>query len=288
MVNELGNLVREYPLEDAEKHDAAKLFVRGLTVREYIDLGMQGVVRGSVSMFVAIAMTGIIGWENVEVLSPIGEKTTEFKREYLEDFPEDVLVRVGKFIYMELTEITEDIAKKLQGHIRFLYWASDDKHRFHVENFDCNTCLKKGLARNKKCGKFSNEEIDEWHKRLNGLDEPAEEEEKKSVKDIIKSRYKSKKSRTTAKPKKKERKVDKVRLADCNFEYPECPISWIDEWIKDLGSVLYHCEKSNIPFFAGGVGDQPYFFYKAAKVVIGEANSIEREEHEKQMEDINK
>src|SRR5699024_10960497 len=129
------------------------------------------------------------------------------------------------------------------------------------------------------------EEIDRYYKDLNGKEPEIAEEEVSAPRKRV-GRYKSKKvfsSKSEAEDKQgtkylKDDGSGRVKLVNCSFDFPECPVSWVDEYLKELAGILYHTEKANLPFFSGGVADQLYKFYRIGKVVSGEANEIESEE----------
>jgi hypothetical protein len=72
------------------------------------------------------------------------------------------------------------------------------------------------------------------------------------------------------------------KLVIGNYTFLECPVSWVDPWMKTLTDVLYDCAKHGLPFFEGGASAQSYKLYRIQKTVAGEANSIENEELEKE------
>src|SRR5699024_3003588 len=86
----------------------------------------------------------------------------------------------------------EDEIHKLRGHMRFLIWASKPEHKVYLDNFDCQSCLKKGLAKGRNCSKFTSEEIDRYYKDLNGKEPEIAEEEVSAPRKRV-GRYKSKK-----------------------------------------------------------------------------------------------
>src|SRR5699024_8203085 len=112
----------------------------------------------SYELWAKIAYIGIIGWEGISVQDENGQVTEEFKTEHLDSLPEDILLYAGEYIYKELTELTEDEIHKLRGHMRFLIWASKPEHKVYLDNFDCQSCLKKGLAKGRNCSKLTSEE----------------------------------------------------------------------------------------------------------------------------------
>lgn len=276
-VKELGRLIREYT------YDGSTFYVRGLTVGEFCDLAMQGLLKDSERFWVEIALTGVVGWEDIFVEDEDGgHQELEFSEDGKQGLPIEVLVYLGKKIYNELTILSDDESKKFEAATRFLHFCSGDKNKSVAETFDCETCLRKGLARLRPCGRFTKEEIEQYMGELQGEgEETPQKASQKPVKNM-KSKYKSKRTKMAfenEEVKPKPKKVDTIVLD--KYSYPECPVSYIDSWINILCGILYHCAKSNIPFFDGGIVDQPYKYYRAERVVSSESSVIESEEMER-------
>ena len=274
--NNLGKFIREF------EYDGVTFYVRGLTVGEYSDLAEQGLLRLTDRLFTEIAVCGIVGWDN---FYEGGQEIVYGEPYTAEDIAgdgggEDPLVEIGKYIYHHLTVLDEEDSEKFRGYIRFLYWSSKDENEGRVETFNCETCLNRGIALSRPCGKFDAEFI----KDHIGLEEEQEQRLKQSKSKYSNTRLQKKKKakikRKLAKDNSPKGRGGVMMLND--FKYPECPISWIDEWIKVLGEVMYHAEKSELPLFDGGLMDQPYQIYRASKIVKSEYSKIENEELEEQ------
>jgi hypothetical protein len=274
----LGEFVREF------KYDGVTFFVRGLTVGEYADLASQGSLKLSKSFYTEIAVCGIMGWEGIGV--PYED---HMDGDWIDD--DAALVAIGKYIYHNLTILQPDVGEKFRGFIRFLYWSSGDDNESQLESFNCDECLDSGRAVNRPCGKYDMEYRRErlMEKRQEGK-KAAQSDSEASQRDVRgRSKYRNQKLRRQRTARRERKAEDNKEMSRQRgymmlggYKFPECPISWIDEWVKVLGEAMYHSEKSELPFFSGGIADQPYRIFRASKVVKGEYNSIEQEELEKE------
>lgn len=269
----LGKLIREVEL------DGSIFYIRGLTVGEYCDIAMRGLFKDSERLWVEIAMSGIMGWENIFVEDEFGNPMLfEFREQNKESLDIEHLVYLGKKIYHELTILSDVEHNKFEAATRFLHFSGEPKNRSISETFDCDTCIKKGLARTRPCGRFSVEEIENMMADLQESKESNTGDSTRPQHDI-KSKYKSKRTKmyfASEEESKKREKKPGINLD--KYTYPECPISYIDPWISILCGILYHCAKSNVTFFSGGIVDQPYKYYRAERVVSSESSKIESEE----------
>lgn len=290
----LGKFVRELKLDvDIRHYDGGshemKFWVRGLTVAEYIDLCEQGFIekaKPTSSQFLAIGIHTIVDWKGIKQ-----EPTEERIRQLISD---DALIDIGTFAFKELTMLSKEEYEKLRGHVKFLHWASQDENEAKAENFNCRTCIKKNIAKRRPCGKFTDEQIEQKRKQFkkeDGEDVDTEEDESVDVSGMM-DKYGSKKKFKTKKEAKdyKDKNVvtgngDVIRVADYNF--PECPVSWVDDWLEELGKVLFHCHSHDLSFFENSVANEPYKFYKAQKIVSSTIGEIRSKEMEEQKEDIN-
>lgn len=272
----LGDFVREY------KYSGATFYVRGLTVGEYTDLAQLNLLETtSDAMYMEVAHCGVVGWENL--IDQDGNEFPYSKEVDTDWLPESLQVNLGKYIYNNLTILDKETSDKFRGFIRFLYWSSDDNHRSKTDSFDCESCLESGKALARPCGRFSEETRRAYMMEARGLSESDTQPSEGKPKG--RGKYKSKKL-SRQRSQRRERNADSNNpvktMALGGFKFPECPISWIDTWIKVSGEAMYHAEKSDQHFFSGGIADQPYNVFRAAKVVKGEYGKIEEEEMEKE------
>jgi prepilin-type processing-associated H-X9-DG protein len=267
--------------------DGSRFYVRGLTVGEYCDLifkmQSENIVRDGEQWAAVVAVTGLVGWEDV---FDEASNRIEYSEELKEYLPDEVYKVIAEKVFYSLTALSEEERAKFEASIRFLYFSSEKKNEKIAETFNCATCIKKGLAKTRPCGKFSKEEIDQIGRQLREEGENVPETPVKAPKDV-KSKYKTsnKRVRTSAEKEGEEptsRKEFKDYMTLDGYKYPECPVSYVDDWISVLSSMLYHAGKSNLTFFDGGVVDQPYKLLQAQKVVSSEASKIESEEMDKQ------
>lgn len=266
MTHGIGSFVREYVL------DGVTFLVRGLTVAEYMDLSSQGFLssnRIANTLFVSIGVAGIIGWDGVVdkdsgVSVPYGE-------EIKEHLPEGVLSKVGEYIYTELSVLNEEEVEKFRGFVRFLFYVSDDKNKEQVKYFDCDNCIQSGVYLSRPCGRKQGE-IEAIRERL-GLESRVEGNDKPRKS----SRYSNKKlkRKKEAKAKKAGNTYGKLVLLD--YDFPECPVTWVDKDIQDWVGRLYTCANTNTLFFEGGLGSQLNKVYEMQKVISSETSSIEGE-----------
>jgi hypothetical protein len=272
----LGKLIREVEL------DGSIFYVRGLTVGEYCDIAMRGLFKDSDRLWVEVAMSGVVGWDNIFIEDEWGDPAPlEFREEYKESLELDHLIYLGKKIYYELSVLSEEEHKKFEAATRFLHFSGEPKNKNMAETFDCEVCLKKGLARTRPCGRFTREQIDNLMSELNENKESNTSDSRPSQEDV-KSRYKSKRTKMYFESEQVEKPREKTNsIVLDRYTYPECPISYIDTWISILCGILYHCAKANVTFFSGGIVDQPYKYYRAERIVSSESSKIESEEMEK-------
>jgi hypothetical protein len=275
----LGKLIREIEI------DGSIFYVRGLTVGEYCDIAMRGLFKDSDRLWVEVSMTGIVGWDNIFAEDECGDPIElPYAEEYKQSMDLEHLVYLGKKIYEELTILSDEEHKKFEAATRFLHFSGDPKNRSIIDTFDCSSCIKKGLARTRPCGRFSDEEIERMMAELREDKESITDDPEKLQKEV-KSKYKAKRTKmafpSEIEQAEQKRKEKKTGIVLDKYNYPECPISYIDTWISILCGILYHCAKSNVTFFSGGIVDQPYKYYRAERVVSSESSKIEMEEMEK-------
>lgn len=275
----LGKFIREFELE------GVRFLCRGLTVGEFADLAQMNLLRMTDRLFIEVAVCGVVGWEGD--IYDVDENGNKYRVEFepgvtdAEALPHSVCVKLGKFIYHEMTALPKDVAEKFRGFIRYLYWNSEDENRSQAETFDCEVCLEKGLAVSRPCGKFDMEFREEFLTR--GEDKPETPVHKQISNRRKKYGNKKLSQKRSAKRKARGGKGPTGRrgyMTLNDFKFPECPISWVDEWIKVFGEVMYHAEKSDLTLFGGGIFDQPYQIHRASKTVKAEFNKIEAEKME--------
>lgn len=272
MNKKFGSFIREYKIEDTN----TIFYVRGLTVQEYLDiyeLTQIDKIGAADTMFMRVALTGIVGWKDFSVIDEDTEEVVdlEFNEENLEYLPDQYLVKIGEYIYINLTMPSEDEVKKYRGYIRFKYYMSDDDNKSATKYFNCKDCIEHNLWVNRNCG-FSQEKRDSINKK----DRPTEDVVNKSQE--IKSRYKSKNKRVKEKSDSKPR----ATLYLQGYEYPECPVSWVDPKIQEWADRLYYVAKANGLFFDGGLANQQNKTFELQRLISLESNLIEYENMKKQ------
>jgi len=293
----LGDFVREF------KYEGATFFVRGLTVGEYADLAAQNLLKMGNSLYMEVGHCGLLGWENLYAEDEDGNLSKFEYKEHMDGdwLDEKTLSNIGKHIYHELTTLSDEDASKLRGFIRFLYWSSDEGNRNQLKSFDCDNCLESGMAVNRPCGEYSMEHRRSYLEKRRAKAVAAAQEAAQVAAKRVKGRkaYGNDKLRRQRKRRRHDRQKRAEEEAKQNTElkgpkgrqgfimvggyrYPECPVSWIDEWVKVVGEAMYHAEKSDMPFFSGGIADQPYQIFRASKVVKSEYGAVEHEEMEKE------
>ena len=268
------------------KGTSTYFYVRGLTVSEYMKIMKKLTESSRVSnsaFFIRCAIHGIVGWENL-VVDEDGEKyLLEYSKENVEYAPESVLLQVGEFIYFNLTVPSEEEIEKYKGHIRFKYYISDEKNPNALKHFDCGYCVNNNLYTLRKCS-LSEEERKARHsvsKYAKDKAMIANEETAKKNRDRYGNKSKGKKGAITQNIEdiKQEDQTErpKTTLFLQKYQFPECPVSWIDRPIKEWADVLYYCGKSNLNFFEGPVSNQLNKYFNLMRIVTSEANQIESE-----------
>lgn len=302
MKRKLGKFIKTYQV------NGVNFYLRGLNVGEYIDLigKLEGnSVKGD--KLVEVAECGIVFWEDFYPKDENGNFIDDedggiYELEYSEDNIEYIdyrtMVKVGKIVYEELTMLTEEEKNKFEAFVHFLYWSSEDDS--NLDKFNCDTCLESGLAVQRPCGKYDMS----YRKKKAGYDVSEESETKEEGKEEEESQgnplNKYMKKRTSVKdptenPSKNQKKKNSKRRREKqnqdfgkryikigDYKMKECPVSYIDNWIKTLGEAIYTCEKSDRNFFTGGVSDQRYKIYKASNIVKSTYNKIENKEIEEE------
>lgn len=262
--------------------DGSIFYVRGLTVGEHTQIAMLDGGRGFTNPLkphtaVEIAFAGIVGWENIYNYQT--NEPVEFNEQNLEALPEDVLTELGDHIFFKLTHIDDQTEEKLRGYTRFAHFMSKKENRVKSKTFNCKNCIERGHYRSRVCGKYDQEDLDEMHAEMNDKEVETSTKNIKSKLDKYRSRRRrTMKLRKNTKNFKQKKETLRQTLTIKGFKFPECPISWVDNWIQTIGGVLFHSDSSDLLLFQGGLFDQPYKLYQASRIISSESNKIEREE----------
>lgn len=281
----LGKFVKPYEIDDV------RFYLRGLNLGEYVDLIEKSGDNISTEILIDVAECGIVTWENFWLNTDNGVEKIKYSKENVQRLGHEELIEIGKYVYEELTVLTDEEKNKFEAFVHFLYWSSDDENKSDVKTFQCQTCLDQGIAIRRPCGKYDMQ----YRKKRAGhtVSEDSEDEsDEDDNSDVAKAmaKYRTKKTKTLKNQNKKQKKSKKrdekkrrkqrryVKLGD--YKMKECPVSYIDDWIKTLGEAIYNCEKSDRNFFDGGVSNQRYKIYKASQVVRSTYNKIEKKDLE--------
>lgn len=270
--NPIGNFSTELLVEGL-----GVVFIRGLTVGEYIDLSRRGFFSTrsfSEHDHTLVAEKCILGVVlDFEVRDELGRESLDLDELPFILGPEN-MVEIGRKVIEELTTPSDELVQQAKGYARYIQMGSDDAGRRKQETFDCRTCLKNGYyhSRVKFCGKFTPEEARAAIDELNGVQ--ASKEEKAEQQQARPSKYSAKKRQRTKAVEQPEN-VGTMHLN--NFRFPECPISWIPDWLWTAGSIFAHADRANVPFASGGLAEQPYLFYRLSRIISDEISTIEDE-----------
>lgn len=277
----LSSLVQELTIS------GVTFFVRGMTVSEVLHLNIRVGATGVIGQveFLTIGQECLVGWRDLRFERDGEMMELVFSKDNIHQIPARVLIRIGEFAYNNLTLLTELEANKLRGYIRFSTYLSDEKNKAQEKTYDCETCIKAGLHEKRSCGLVNKEAMIE--RILGKVEEKPVFERKKTAAQIM-SPYTVFRSRAAPKtqappveaPKPVEAEKPVFKIPSVNFSFPECPVSWVPVSLKMLANLLYSAGKSNMPFYQGGVGDQPYKTHSAQQVVLSESARIEMEKME--------
>jgi hypothetical protein len=302
-------MVNTLTVHEVEKGGAI-FYVRGLLVGEYLSLGMFGKKISNDSFWIDVAKMGIVNWKGVQEVSytlpeykliEMGEwpnvsdkyaiyEDMPFSKDYIDYIDYNILIELGIKIYNEFTILSDEETNKFIAATRFLHFLSEPANKTKAETFDCMKCIENNYRKNRLCSRFTDEEAQGIYEYIKGVEEEdVERDEVKPEKDLesLKKKYSTVRNKSMVfkddkgdeiKP-RVEKASNKVVLD--KYSYPECPVSYIPDWINTMAGVFFHCSKSNITFFSGGICDQPYKFYRAERVVASEGSTIEREEMDK-------
>lgn len=274
----LSQLIQEFTINDVT------FYVRGMSVSEVLHLNIRTAAAGMMgqSDFLTIGQGCTVGWRGLRYYQNEELFEVEFSTDAVRLLPVHVLQRIGEFAYSSLTVLTDVEADQLRGYIRFSTWLSDEKNKAQEKTYDCMTCIRDGHYTRRVCGLANKQAlIDQIHGRP---DEPEPEAPRKKTEKEIMSPYtvyrmrpveKKKALPVPAAPVAPEKII--VKIPGVNFSFPECPVSWVPVPLKMTANLLYSAGKANMPFYPGGVGDQPYKMHSAQQVVLGESARIESE-----------
>jgi hypothetical protein len=289
--NTLGRFVAPYKIEEG-----ATVYLRGLKVSEYVDLAHRGFFSNPSDAYtrIQIAQACIDGWEHdiqriYEDYSPleIAEELISFEE----------MIKISQFIVEKLSMLSEDEENKLRGYTRYVHEMSDPKNKKKAESFKCQNCVLYGKHASRKyfCKKFTPEQAEKYKQKLEAERSKKDREndellaemmlnEQEELRKLERVSEAAGKYSTSRRRQNRRAGVAAKRqpyLVINNFKFPECPVSWLDEWIWVSGNMMYHAEKSNIPMFDGGMFDQPHKLYKASRVISSEFAIIDEEERKR-------
>lgn len=278
-----------YFTEPVEVEGLGKVYMRGLTVGEYIDLSRRGFLTSAVKSdrdYLQIARTCLVDCEvDSETMDEYKELTLHLNEESAFDVFNvlglENLVLLGKIVIEDLTLVSDELEQKAKGYARYIHLQYDKKNASILESFDCKNCLQRGVYFSRVCGRFSEEEARDHITELNGDKVSAS---KAASKVQASTKYSSRKlaRRKAQKDEERQEKSSRGKILMLNkFQFPECPVSWIPEWLWTAGGILFHSDRANIPFFGGGLADQPYQLYKISRIIGGESAAIEEENRDK-------
>lgn len=282
---QLGQFARIITVDDA------LYTVRGLTFLEYTDLlsrvGFEAVKMYSSDMSYLICRHAILGWSGIYwEAENEGDEPEEFiySLENIDELEPHVVSKIVRFIIEEMTHLTDIEEDKFRGYIRFIYYLSDEKFgESRRKQFDCETCVQNGWYKKRSCTLPALDIlIDKKQERDRQANVEASQSETLDRVAQLKQKMKSRKKKfSSLEELEASKSVESGALSIRGMNYPECPVSWIDPWIKTLADGLYDCSKSNKQFYNGGTADQIYKIYKAQRIVGGEASKIEAEQMKK-------
>ena len=242
---------------------------RGLTVMEMASVLMDSKSRTRIqimpSFWVKVAMMAIVDWYGVTSDTGVN---VPFNKKLVGELPEHVLETIGKLAYLGQSMLSDEEDSKLRGYVRFANYLSQQPDSVQ-KSYSCRECIKSNRFTSRKCG-FTEEE------RAMISQEETPDEDAQTPKEV--KLTKNKMIRKTGKSKVDSTEV-KNTLNINDFKFPECPISWVDDYIKTIGDQVLFCHNAKITYFSGGVGNQLNKIYSMVKVVGGELSEIEYERH---------
>ena len=283
----LSDLVQELVINNVT------FYVRGLSTSEILHLNIRVGPKGAIGQveFVTIGKDCLVGWSGLRFERRGVLHELKFSPSNIDTLPAAVLYQIGEFAYTQLSMLSETEAQQLKGYIRFSSYLSDEKNKAQEKTYDCDACIKGGYYMNRLCGLPNKQAlIDKYHPPTpTTLVVPEAPERKKKSRANIMSSYTVKRSRAAPmdlpgvpqapepEPEPEIKEAPVFKIPKVNFSYPECPVSWIPSPVKMLANFMYSSGKANMPFYNGGVGDQPYKIYTAQQIVLSESSKIEIE-----------
>lgn len=255
--------------------------LRGLTFSEYTDLlsrvGFDSVKTFMSDMAYLVCKHGILNWSGIYYEDDLGATEEVIcSDETIDELDFETIIILARHIIEDMTLLTDLEEDKFRGHIRLIYYLSDEKFgETRRKQFDCKTCVKSGWYNKRKCTLPSLEFLIEQN---NKEEEKNKEDKIDRVGALIDKRRHRKKKFANLEELEASKSTQSGAISIPGMNFPECPISWIEPWIKTMADGLYDSSKSNKQFFDGGTADQLYKIYKAQRVVGGEAGKIESEQ----------
>jgi len=266
--------------------EGVTFYVRGLTVKEFTELAMDKKSKTKISFnysyFYKVAMRTIVGWDNMFSPDEAGDtdysKPVPFSPELIQQLPDHILLAIGNHVYSNLTIVSDLEESKLRGYVRFAFFMSDKPDSFR-ESYSCVRCLKEKKNVSRKCGLTEDEK-----EFLSSVGQEEEgDDEGRDVKDqapqIVAPKKQVKRLTKAATRSVVEPEIESKRLTINmgGFNFPECPVSWVEDHLRTIGEQLFFCHQNKVSYFSGGVSDQLYKIYSMVKIVGGETSAIENE-----------
>jgi hypothetical protein len=276
------------------KSQGITFHVRGLTVEEFSILveRTEGKANLSASDFASLAKTCVVGWEDPIIKEGDDFFKLHFSPETFEEYVNlESRLEIGKFAYTHMTVLSDEEALKVKGYVHFLYYLSEEgKEKEREKSFNCEECVKCKAIFSRNCGRKDKKELIE---KVLGKQDPTkiisyEIQVQESPLEKAKKKYgrKGKVQSARGMGVKKKTVYEQVLKTDnkkpVNYKlkigeivFTECPVSYIQPSLKSITSSLFHCVKSNIPYYNGGVADQPNKIFSIQRIIASESASIE-------------
>lgn len=239
---------------------------------DLVDKDFEFMSSGSSSyIYSKIAKICIIDWEDVPLYNSKGKRVQAITEDGLqmltvpsgdfENLPDSHVLELGQFIYLNCSTLSPDESMKYKGLIRFQYWFSHKRHRDRAKSFICKNCIESGQDLSRHCGKSSS--FKEAMRIELGVDKNIETFEVQP------------RGRAVFSMSPPDKVVDKSLLRILDFEFPECPTSWIGPSIKNWTEKISFCVRNNMNFFKGSLESQPNKIYEIQALIQSESNYME-------------